>query len=266
MKINHKKISALVLAGGIALVGSPKNVKAENLNLTPEEIINICESNITRNMTYEDYCVLCYNACNVLNELGLNVTIDELYSIVYLTNFTYMPEDIKQQIINMGYVSTDVFELINNSNNILGMMATHNDNLFIKALDNNENVDYSQMAHSSDLCFNQKDKDISDNFDSLLVSYIDSGKQDCEILKELYKGYTKIPNESEYSIDQASIGAEYSINRTSGWVFYFHTSPMHPVNGEAILDDESLNALASYLEDASSVVTSLGQKCKTIKK
>lgn len=263
MKINYKKISALMLAGGIALSGPSKCVKAEEMNLTLDEIVEFCEMNITRNMTYKDYCIQCYNAWNALNEIGLNVTIDELYSIVYLTNFTYMDDYTREYIRTTGFVPTDVFELINTSNNVLGMMASHNDNLFIEALDNNESVDYSQMAHSSDLCFNEKDKTISDDFDSLLAQYIDSGKLDCELLSQLYMGYTKIPNESEYNLNQASIGAEYSINRSSGWVFYFQTSNMHPVNGSAVLDDESLNTLVSHLEDASSVVTSLGYKCKT---
>lgn len=261
MKFNKKKLVALMLTGGIALVGSPKNVRADDLNVN--EIVEMCESKITRNMTYEEFCIMCYNACNSLNNIGLNVSIDELYSTIYITNFTYMSEDVRKQIIDAGYVSGDVFELINNSNSILGMMATHNDNLFIKSLDNNAQINYSQMAHSADLCYNQKDKEISDKFDTLLIDYINTGKRDCNLLTELYKGYTKIPNESKYSIEQASIGAEYSINRTSGWVFYFHTSPMHPVDGSSILDEESLNALASYLEDASSVVTSLGYKCKT---
>lgn len=261
MKINYKKICALMLAGGIALSGSPKNVRAEDL--TVDEIVEMCESNINRKMTYEDYCVLCYNAWNSLKELGFNVSVEELYSAVYLANFTYMSDEVKDKIKDMGFVSSNPSELMVGSHNIVGMMATYNDNLFIKSLEDKQLVDYYKMAHSSSLFFNQKDKDISDNFDSLMVDYVNGGKVDCELLTELYTGFTRIPNKSEYNLEQASIGAEYLINQNCGWVFYFHVSPSHPVNGNAILDDVSLNALISFLGDASGVVNALGYKCKT---
>lgn len=261
MKFNFKKIGSLMLAGGLVLCGSPKNVRAEDL--TVDEIIQMCESNVVRNMTYEDYCVLCYNACNSLNELGLNVSINELYSLIYLANYTYMTDDVREHIKNMGFVPSDNAELFVSAHSIIGMMLTYNDNLFIKALEDEQIVDYYKMAHSSDLFFNQKDKDISDNFDSLLIEFINSGKRDCDLLTELYTGFTRIPNNSEYNLEQASLGSEYIINQNCGRVFYFHVSPSHPVDGSSVLDDESLNALRTFLEDASSVVTTLGYKCKT---
>ena len=36
--VNKKRLISLLLAGGITLVGAPKNVKADK-NLTPEEIV-----------------------------------------------------------------------------------------------------------------------------------------------------------------------------------------------------------------------------------
>lgn len=262
--INVKKIVSLMLAGGLTLASFPKNVKAEGLKdaLTPEEIVQMCESNIKRNMSYNDYCMLCYIACNYLNELGLNVSINELYSPIYLTNFTYMSEEDRNTIIENGFIPSNINELINEAYSIFGMIATYNDNLFIKALDNHEIVDYEKMIHPANLCFNQKDKDIANSFDGLLSEYIDTGKTDCVLFSELLCGYTKIPNSSEYSLEQASIGAEKLINLTNGMVFYFHVSPMHPVDGNTIADEETLDSLYEYLGDLSSVVTSLGGKCK----
>ncbi len=262
--INKKRLVSLLLVGGISLTGFSKNVKAENLNdaLTPDEVVQMCESNITKNMSYNDYCMLCYNACNYLNELGLNVSINELYSPIYLSNFTYMSEEDRNTIIEKGFIPSNINELINEAYSIFGMIATYNDNLFNRALDNHELVDYEKMAHPAYLCFNRKDMDIAYSFDSLLCDYIDSGKTDCKLFSELFCGYTKIPNSSEYSLEQASIGAEKLINLTNGMVFYFHVSPMHPVDGNTIADEETLASLYEYLSDLSSVVTSLGGKCK----
>ena len=63
MKIN-KRVVALILAGGLVLTGSPKNVKAEGLDkaLSTDEIVQMCEASVTKKLSYEEFCQLSYNA------------------------------------------------------------------------------------------------------------------------------------------------------------------------------------------------------------
>ena len=100
MKIN-KRVVALILAGGLVLTGSPKNVKAEGLDkaLSTDEIVQMCEASVTKKLSYEEFCQLSYNAWMYLNDFGVvNVSLDDLYSIVYIINYANIQEEAKDKL------------------------------------------------------------------------------------------------------------------------------------------------------------------------
>lgn len=252
MKINLKKVNALLLAGTLTLCSMPK-VKAENIKLTPEEIIAMCEANVQKNISYEEYCLLCYNVHQYLNSKGLNLTLDELYAPIYVTNYSLINEDVKKQIIENGFVTTDMNLILNDTYKLFGMISTVNHNTYLEALHNNKQVDTKKLIESSNLCFDNKDKIIVSELEQDLTNYINTGKKDCEIFTKIFSQFTNIPNTSEYSLEQATIGGRTLANLTTGGVFYSQIGPMHPVDGMTIADCDTLNSLSTYIHDISSL-------------
>ena len=78
--------------------------------------------------------------------------------------------------------------------------------------------------------------------------------------------FTNIPNESNYNLEQASIGAEVLVNLTSGAIYYSQISPMHQVDGLPIANDETLNALSAHIHDISSLCQTLENGPKKVLK
>lgn len=252
MKFNLKKINALLLAGTITLCPMPK-VKADSVKLTTEDIIAMCEANVQRNISYEEYCLLCYNACQYLNSKGLNLTLDELYAPIYVINYSLISEEVRTQIIENGFVTTDMNLILNDTYKLFGMISTINHNIYLETLNNNSQVDTENLIVGSNLCFDKKDKIIVTELEQDLTNYINSGKKDCELFTKIFCQFTNLPNTSEYSLEQATIGGRTLANLTTGGVFYSQISSMHPVDGKTIADDETLNALSAYIHDISSL-------------
>ena len=252
MKINFKKINALLLAGTLTLCSMPK-VNEENINLTPEEIIAMCEANVQKTIGYEEYCLLCYNTHKYLNSKGFNLSLDELYAPIYVINYSLISDEVKHKIIENGFVTTDMNLVLNDTYKLFGMISTQNHNVYLNALHNNKKVDTQKLIESFNLCFDNKDK------------IIITGKKDCEIYTKLLSQFTNIPNTSEYSLEQATIGGRTLANLTTGGVFFSQISPMHPVDGIAIADDETLNSLSIYIHDISSLCNILQSGYQKIK-
>lgn len=263
MKINFKKVNALLLAGSLVLSTMPK-VKAET-TLTPEEIIAMCEANVQRNISYEEYCLLCYNAQQYLNTKGLNLSIDELYAPIYVINYSLITEEVKEKIVSNGFVNTDMNLLLNDSYKLFGMISTINHNVYLEALSKNAKTDEEKLIETSNLCFDNKDKKIVTELEDDLTNYINTGKKDCELFTKIFAQFTNIPNSSEYSLEQATIGGRTLANLTTGGVFYSQISPMHPVDGMPVANDETLNGLSEYIHDISSLCNALQSGYQKVK-
>jgi len=264
MKINLKKINALLLAGTLTLSTMPK-VKAQSVELTPEQIINMCEANVQKNISYEEYCLLCYNAYNYLNSKGLNLTLDELYAPIYVINYSLISGEVKNKIIENGFVATDMNLILNDTYKLFGMISTINHNVYLDALNNNAQTNEEKLVKSSNLCFDNKDRIIVTELEQDLTKYINTGKKDCELFTKIFSQFTNIPNTSEYSLEQATIGGRTLANLTTGGIFYSQISPMHPVDGMTIADDETLNSLSAYIHDISSLCNILQSGYQKIK-
>ena len=111
---------SLCLAGGLVLSSMPKvYAHAENpLNIET----NI--SNVKKDLSYEEYCVLCYNACEYLKSFGLDVSIEELYAPVYIQNIAYINENTRTKLLENGFISSDVDTNLNNEFSILALIST----------------------------------------------------------------------------------------------------------------------------------------------
>lgn len=255
--INTKKIMSLCLAGGLVLSSMPKvYAHAENpLNIET----NI--SNVKKDLSYEEYCVLCYNACEYLKSFGLDVSIEELYAPVYIQNIAYINENTRTKLLENGFISSDVDTNLNNEFSILALISTYNDNLFIQSLSENREVNNKEVISISNLLINENDIAVAKMFDSSLTSYINSGKQNDDLFNELFSNY-KMNSTKDYGLSNTSIGARTGINLTSGAVFYAHISPMHPVNGNAIASDEKLMDLSESIHDINEICEVLENNTK----
>src|SRR5574344_3125399 len=123
--VNMKKLSAIILAGGIALTTMPKchATEVEREAHYPgvvENAIDACKKNINLDLNYDEYCLLCYNACEYLNKLGINVTIDELFAPIYLFNIASVNNELQEQLIKEGFISDNPANVMNDVYNFLG--------------------------------------------------------------------------------------------------------------------------------------------------
>ena len=268
MKIN-KRVVALILAGGLALTGSPKNVRAEGLDkaLSTDEIVQMCEANVTKKISYEEFCQLSYNAWMYLNKFGVvDVSLNDLYSIVYVVNYANIEEDAKDKLISNGLVASDVNVLFTELFNVAHIIATNNNNVYIETLENNTKVDREKLIYVSEFSVDERDKEIADAYDNKLADYIDSNKQDCNIYSELMSGYCHIPVgdlSKKYDLELASVGMEEMINLTSGFVFKTHIKEGHLSNDSIHATDEEIEILDEHIADISNLKNTLGGKCLT---
>lgn len=268
MKIN-KRVVALILAGGLVLTGSPKNVKAEGLDkaLSTDEIVQMCEASITKKLSYEEFCQLSYNAWMYLNDFGVvNVSLEDLYSIVYIINYANIQEEAKDKLINNGLVPSDVNVLFTELFNVAHIIATNNNNVYIEALENKTKVDREKLIYVSKFSIDERDKEIGYAYDNKLTDYIDSNKQDCNIYNELMNGYCHIPVgdlSTKYDLELASIGMEEVINLTSGFLFKGHIKDGHLSNESIHASKEEIEILEEHIGDISNLKNTLGGKCLT---
>lgn len=262
--INAKRLSALVLSGVMAFAGSPRIAKATT-TLTPDEIVKMCEASVQRDLSYEEYCVLCYNVCEYLNTFGLDISIDEVYGIVYMANYAYIPECVKEKLISNGFISRDPETTMNYALSMCALIATYNGNVYTKTLQENTKLDRSKIIKVSELSINERDKYIADTFDSRMADYIYTRKTSCEIYSDLYNGYVKIPTETNFKLEQASIGFEKVVNLTCGAVFYSQITEMHAIDNSIVASEQDLRILSEHIHDIRNMQVALNQK-KCLKK
>ena len=218
-------------------------------------------------LSYEEFCVLAYNASEYLKSFGLDVNINELYAPIYVQNISYISEETKNNLIANGLISEDIDTTLNYDFSILSLIATYNDNLYIKGLAENRAIDYSEVINVSKLFVNENDRQIANLFDESLTDYINSGKKDTNLYTALFANYKKqiVDDVQYYGLDQASVGALTGINLTSGGNFFAHIGSMHPVDGKAIATDEQLVYLSEDIHDINEICIALGQQCQKIK-
>ena len=258
-KFNKNRVIALLLAGGITLVGSPKNVKAEGLNeaLTPEEIVALCEASVQKNLSYEEFCILAYNTQAYLKSFGLDVSIEEMYDVLYVANYAFLSEDVKVKLISNGFVEKDYNVVLNNALSICSIISTYNGNVYTEALNNKTNVNRDSIIKVSELSISNRDKYIADIFDTRLADFIDNGKISCDIYTDLFNGYVKIPTSTNYKMEQASIGFEKIVNLTSGANFYSQISDMHDVGNSIVASEQDLRILSEHIHELGNVEVAL---------
>ncbi len=255
--VNKNRIISLLLAGGITLVGAPKVASAENKKLTTEEIVALCEANVQKQLSYEEFCVLCYENLEYLKSFGLDISLSDMYDIVYVANYAYIKEDVKIKLISNGFISKDYNVLITNALSMCSIISTYNDNIYINALNNKTNVDRNSIINVSNLSINDRDKYIANTFNERLADFIDDGKISCDIYTDLYNGFVKIPTSTNYKMEQASIGFEKIINLTSGACFYALISDMHELGKSIVASEQDLNILSEHIHDIGNVEVAL---------
>ncbi len=254
--VNKKRLISLLLAGGITLVGAPKNVKADK-NLTPEEIVALCEANVQKKLSYEEFCVLAYNTCEYLKSFGLDVSIEEMYDIIYVSNYAFLDEDVKIKLISNGFISKDYSVVLNNALSICSLISTYNNNIYTKAFNNKTNVNRNAIIKISNISISERDKYIADIFDTRLADFIDNGKISCDIYTDIYNGYVKIPTITNYKMEQSSIGFEKVINLTSGACFYSQISDMHNLGSSIVASEQDLEILSEHIHDIGNIEVAL---------
>lgn len=262
MKVN-KRLMALLLAGGLVLTGCPKGVKAENSNMSQDEIVKFCEDNASKKLSYEQFCILSYNACEYLNKFGINISVSDVFNTIFVVNYDYIEEDVKNKLINNGLVSNNTDVIITDLFNISYLISTNNHNVYIDSLENKKNVDRSKLIYLSNLSYNEKDKDVADAFDNRLTDYIDSDKTDCDIYMDLMKGFVHIPGSDlndKHNLEFASVGMEQIINLSTGSVFEYHLKN-HLEDHMIKPDSETINTLEEHINSLNNLMAVLNAKC-----
>lgn len=254
MKINLKKTCAVLLAGGIVLTPAPS---AKTLNVNTEEV-----RNIKTNLSYVMFCELVCNVSLYLKSFGLEISNFELSNSLYIQNIAFIDESTKEELIKNNMISDDKKILMNDYISVLSKVANYNDNLLSKALDKKKNVKVIDYIYTSKMLVDENDKEIANRFDSMLIEFINSKKQNNELFHDLMNAYTMKENDTVYKLENASLGAKTAINLTSGTVFYFQIGPTHPYQNVVIADEYFLNELCNSIYDISNVYNIMNKNVK----
>lgn len=247
----NKKICSILLAGAIVI--TPANVCLKNANA-----LVIDDKS---NLSYSDFCYLAYNISVYLKEYGLDIDINQIFNCLYIQNIEYIDNITRDELISNNIISSDRKVLLDDCVSLLSSISNYNDSLFIKSLNKGKNVKNIDYIYISKMFVNNRDKGIADIFDTMLIKYINSGKKDSLLFNDLYNGYTFKQTETNYDLEEASMGARMSINLTSGTLFYNHVGPMYMGDNT---NYDMLSNLVNCIYDVSDIYKILNNK--TLKK